>query len=98
MNIHPIVERVAQGLRARAALTEDDVLAVCTLPFTFRTLDASSYLVREGETPEQCALLLSGFAYRHKVTSGRSCRSTCRASSSTCRTASSESPTTMSRP
>ena len=69
MNIHPIVERVAQGLRARAALTEDDVLAVCTLPFTFRTLDASASLVREGETPEQCALLLSGFAYRHKVTS-----------------------------
>ncbi|HEY0130656.1 MAG TPA: Crp/Fnr family transcriptional regulator [Allosphingosinicella sp.] len=33
-----------------------------------RTLEPAGYLVREGEAPEMCALLLSGFAYRHKVT------------------------------
>ena len=51
MTIHPIIERVAHGLRTRAALTDDDVLAFCALPFTFRALDVNSYVVREAEAP-----------------------------------------------
>jgi CRP-like cAMP-binding protein len=31
-------------------------------------MEPASYLVREGEPPEICALLITGFAYRHKVT------------------------------
>ncbi|HLL30023.1 MAG TPA: Crp/Fnr family transcriptional regulator [Allosphingosinicella sp.] len=33
-----------------------------------RTLEPSTYLIREGEPPEYCSILLSGFAFRHKVT------------------------------
>jgi CRP-like cAMP-binding protein len=31
-------------------------------------MESAAYLVREGEKVEHCVLLLSGFAYRHKVT------------------------------
>ena len=33
-----------------------------------RTFESSSYLVREGEAPIHCSALISGFAYRHKLT------------------------------
>ena len=62
------LERVIRRLDSRIRLEESDREAIRSLPFTRRTLDAASYMVREGEPPETCALLLSGFAYRHKVT------------------------------
>jgi len=31
-------------------------------------LDAQSYSVREGDRPDRCAVLVSGYAFRHKVT------------------------------
>lgn len=68
MVIHEGIERAVRRLESRAPLTEDDRRAIRALPFTFRTLDAATYMVREGEAPEICNLLLSGFAYRHKVT------------------------------
>ena len=55
-------------LAARGPLDEQDRAAIRALQFTRRTLEPAGYLVREGEPPENCALLLSGFAYRHKVT------------------------------
>jgi CRP-like cAMP-binding protein len=61
-------ERIVARLETRAPLEEADREALRALPFTYRTLDAAGYLIREGETPESCALLLDGFAYRHKVT------------------------------
>jgi CRP-like cAMP-binding protein len=61
-------ERAIRRLETRAPLTNDDRAALRALPHTYRTLDPASYIVREGEVPEYCALLLSGFAYRHKVT------------------------------
>jgi CRP-like cAMP-binding protein len=33
-----------------------------------RRLDPGAYLVREGDLPQHCCVLVSGFAYRHKVT------------------------------
>ena len=62
------IERVLRRLEARGPLSEEDRAAVLGLPFTPRTLEPAAYLVREGEVPENCAILLSGFAYRHKVT------------------------------
>jgi CRP-like cAMP-binding protein len=38
------------------------------LPTTFRTLEPATYMIREGEPADSCILLLTGFAYRHKVT------------------------------
>ncbi|MDB5693252.1 MAG: Crp/Fnr family transcriptional regulator [Alphaproteobacteria bacterium] len=68
MDIHPAIGRVIRRFETRAPLTDLDLAAIRALPFTYRTLDAAAYLIREGEPPENCALLLSGFAYRHKVT------------------------------
>ncbi len=62
------VERVVRRLETRGPLGDDDKDAIRALPLHYRTLEPSSYLVREGEPPEICAVLLTGFAYRHKVT------------------------------
>jgi CRP-like cAMP-binding protein len=68
MTIHDGIDRAILRLETRAPLGEADRDAIRALPFVFRTLDPSAYIVREGEPPENCALLLSGFAYRHKIT------------------------------
>jgi CRP-like cAMP-binding protein len=62
------LERVLARLESRISLEHADREAIRALPLTRRTLEAASYLVREGEPPETCAILLRGFAYRHKVT------------------------------
>jgi CRP-like cAMP-binding protein len=61
-------ERVIRRLESRSPLADTDRAALRALPFTYRNLDPSAYVVREGEPPEYCAVLLAGFAYRHKVT------------------------------
>jgi CRP-like cAMP-binding protein len=62
------IERVVRRLETRGPLSDADRAAVRALPFVLRTLEPAAYLVREGDPPEMCALLLGGFAYRHKVT------------------------------
>ena len=62
------IERAIRRLETRGRLEEADKAAIRSLPFLFRTLDPAAYIVREGEPPQSCALLLSGFAFRHKVT------------------------------
>jgi CRP-like cAMP-binding protein len=62
------IERVLKRLETRGPLSDDDREAVRALPFTPRTLEPAAYIVREGEPPKMCVLLLRGFAFRHKVT------------------------------
>ena len=62
------IDRVIRRLESRSALEENDRAALRALPFHYKTLDAAAYMVREGEKPEMCMILLTGFAYRHKVT------------------------------
>lgn len=62
------IERVLSRLETHGPLSPEDRAAVCALPLNYRTMEPASYLVREGEPPEMCALLLTGFACRHKVT------------------------------
>ena len=59
---------VVRKLDARTPLSDDDKEAILRLPCERRTLEPSSYLVREGELPVHCGALISGFAYRHKLT------------------------------
>ncbi|HMJ92739.1 MAG TPA: Crp/Fnr family transcriptional regulator [Allosphingosinicella sp.] len=51
-----------------APLRQADRETLLALPHHIRACPASQYLVRDGDEPDQCCLLLSGFAYRHKVT------------------------------
>ena len=49
-------------------LPEDDRRAVLGLPHRTRTVEASTYLTREGDLPTVCGVIGSGFAYRQKLT------------------------------
>jgi CRP-like cAMP-binding protein len=62
------MERALRRLESRAPLSDGAKAAILALPFVFRTYEPASYIVREGEPPVHCGLLLSGFAYRHKLT------------------------------
>ena len=49
-------------------LGEADREALLALPYGLRTLPAGAHIVRDGDEPDQCCLMISGFAYRHKIT------------------------------
>lgn len=54
-------------LRLWEPLGAAEVAAILALPHSLRTLRAGELLVREDDRPVYSSLLLSGFAYRHKV-------------------------------
>ncbi|MFN3668594.1 MAG: Crp/Fnr family transcriptional regulator [Brevundimonas sp.] len=61
---------LVENLELHSDLSPEDRQAVLDLPHRIRAFESSSYLVSEGERPTNCAVLLSGFAYRQKQTSG----------------------------
>ena len=54
-------------LQRRSTFRATETDALLGLPIRRQALDASAYLVREGEVPKSCCVLLSGFVYRHKL-------------------------------
>ena len=64
---HPLIYLLRQ-LEAYSTLPEEDRELVLGLPYRLRRLDPGSYLVREGDLPSFCTVLVSGYAYRQKVT------------------------------
>jgi CRP-like cAMP-binding protein len=59
---------LVRKLQQHAILNEADQQAIMALPFTSRKVEPGTYLVREGEVPNYCAVLQTGFAFRHKLT------------------------------
>ncbi len=59
---------MVRKLEIHTPLQQDDRDALLALPHTLKTYEPSAYLVREGDAPKQCAVLLSGFAFRQKLT------------------------------
>lgn len=53
---------------ARAHLDDADRAALLALPYRLKVCEASKYVVREGSAASHSALILSGFAMRHKTT------------------------------
>ncbi|HYZ48970.1 MAG TPA: Crp/Fnr family transcriptional regulator [Sphingomonas sp.] len=49
-------------------MTDADLAALQGLPVRQQVFEAGRYIVREGSSPDHSALILSGIAYRHKVT------------------------------
>lgn len=45
----------------------EDSSAILELPFTRKKFQKEQYLVREGQEATECALILSGYAYRQKI-------------------------------
>jgi CRP-like cAMP-binding protein len=64
---HPLKNLLRQ-LELYALLPDEDRRIVLDLPYRLRRLDAGSYLVREGDLPTHCCMLVDGYAYRQKVT------------------------------
>lgn len=65
---HPM-DKLVRKLATRNSLSIEDKTAILALPYTTRTYEPSSYLIREGEPARRhCSFVLSGFAYRQKVT------------------------------
>ena len=64
---HPL-ESLVRMLKTHHPLSAEDKAAILSLPYKIRHLETQSYTVREGDRPERCALLLTGFAFRHKTT------------------------------
>ena len=50
-----------------SSFNEQDQQAVLALPHETRSIGKGNYLVRDGDRPKRSCVLLSGFAYRHKV-------------------------------
>jgi CRP-like cAMP-binding protein len=64
---HPL-EQLVRNLELRSPLPPEDRDAVLHLPHTIRTLEAGTYTIREADAPVHCGILISGFAYRQKLT------------------------------
>ena len=62
------LELLLGNLELRSPLSPSDREAFLALPYTLKSLAPGSYAVREGEPPSGCGVLVSGFAYRQKLT------------------------------
>ncbi len=51
----------------RAPLEDSDRAALLALPYRVQEFEVNRYVVREGAPAENAALILSGFAFRHKL-------------------------------
>ncbi len=67
MSNNPL-ELLLDNLELRSPLPESDRQAILALPYSMKSLAPGSYAVREGEPPTGCGVLVSGFAYRQKLT------------------------------
>jgi CRP-like cAMP-binding protein len=63
-----VLDRMVHKFATRAHLDEGDRAALYNLPFDIREVAANRYIVREGDRPPGATLIVSGLAYRHKVT------------------------------
>ena len=64
---HPL-ELFVRTFELRTPLSGSDRQQILALPYTLRTLESGSYVVREADAPRYCGVLVSGFAYRQKLT------------------------------
>jgi CRP-like cAMP-binding protein len=62
-----VLAPMPQKLQLWLPLGDVEQAALLALPHLVRTLRPQEYIVREGDRPTHCCLLLSGFAIRHKI-------------------------------
>lgn len=67
-DLHPTFEKMIRRLERRSPLDPADREALLGLPHNAKTLPANAHVVRDGDAPDFCTLLLSGFAHRYKLT------------------------------
>ncbi|HKS65461.1 MAG TPA: Crp/Fnr family transcriptional regulator [Xanthobacteraceae bacterium] len=62
------LDAMIRKLRKDTRLDEDDLAAIRAMPIHIRDLAANATIVREGDRPDQCCLMVEGFAVRSKMT------------------------------
>jgi len=62
-NLQPMVRKLSLW----RALDEADVAALLALPHVVRPLNSGQFVAWDGDRPQHCCLLMSGFAFRHKI-------------------------------
>jgi CRP-like cAMP-binding protein len=62
-----VLEPMVRKLRQWRPLDPEDVEALLSLPHRVLSFRPQEYIVREGDQPQHSCLMLSGFAFRHKV-------------------------------
>ena len=62
------LDLLAREISLHSDLSDADRRAVLGLPHRVRALDAHSYIIREGDEPSNCCVLVEGYAIRQKVT------------------------------
>jgi CRP-like cAMP-binding protein len=62
------LEPLLRKIELASRLADEDRDSLLSLPFRYELADAEQQLVREGANPKECCVLLSGYAFRHKVT------------------------------
>lgn len=63
---HPL-DLLVRRLDANTPLPAEDRAALRALPFTTRTVPPATSLMREGDPATNCSVLVTGFAFRHKM-------------------------------
>ena len=63
----PLLSILIRKMRRLAPIDADDEQAVLALPSRVGRAAASEYLVRDGSTPNECCLLVDGYASRSKL-------------------------------
>ncbi len=66
--LHPGHAMLLRKLRSISPLTEDEKRCLLTLPLSTRCVGPDQDIVREGDRPLECCLLVEGFACRYKLT------------------------------
>jgi CRP-like cAMP-binding protein len=64
---HPL-DLLIRNLELRSPLSDVDKQQILQLPCQTKELEPGSYIVREADPPRQCGVLVSGFAFRQKLT------------------------------
>ncbi len=70
MDTTPTSTPLIHKLESILILSEDEKHVLRKLSGTIKTVGPRQDLVREGDRPSECCLILEGFAYRYKLTEG----------------------------
>jgi CRP-like cAMP-binding protein len=66
----PHLDTMIRKLRNNTNLDQDDIEAIRALPLQIKNLPANTNIVKEGDRPTHCCLIITGFGVRSKVTDG----------------------------
>lgn len=66
----PALEPLLHKLEYRGNFSPEDRAALLALPHLVKTVANNQYIVREGDKPTHCCLMLSGYSIRDKIVRG----------------------------